>query len=217
MAVLPHARTATDYRVDCGDASDCAPRSIPLYKKQLANNKLAHYIHIVTQTDHERSLGFLLNDVSRLMRQRFDERARNLGLTRAQWRVLRHLRQYEGIKQRSLAEMLEVETVTLGRHIDRLEVSGWVERRRDPADRRVWRLHLVEKSRPMIDRLTDLSAEVREFALTGFSKVDRDRLVESLLAMKGNLTSMNNGAGHDGQAAEFGNATSIKAKKANVG
>jgi hypothetical protein len=69
----------------------------------------------------------------------------------------------------------------------------------------------------MIDRLTDLSAEVREFALTGFSKVDRDRLVESLLAMKGNLTSMNNGAGHDGQAAEFGNATSIKAKKANVG
>ena len=171
----------------------------------------------MTQTDLERSLGFLLNDVSRLMRQRFDERARGLGLTRAQWRVLRHLRQYEGIKQRSLAEMLEVETVTLGRHIDRLEDSGWVERRRDPADRRVWRLHLAEKSRPMIDRLTELSFEVREFALTGFSKVDREKLIEALLAMKGNLASMNNGAGHDGEAAGFGNATSSKATNVNVG
>lgn len=171
----------------------------------------------MSRSDLERSLGFLLNDVSRLMRQRFDERARNLGLTRAQWRVLRHLRQYEGIKQRSLAEILEVETVTLGRHIDRLEDAGWVERRRDPADRRVWRLHLAGKSRPMIDTLTDLSSEVREFALTGFSKVDRDRLIESLHAMKDNLTTMNGGAGPAGLAADYENATSSKAKKANVG
>jgi DNA-binding MarR family transcriptional regulator len=111
--------------------------------------------------DLERGLGFLLNDVSRLMRQRFDERARRLGLTRAQWRVLGHLRRYEGINQGALAELLEVETVTLGRHIDRLEDAGWVERRRDPSDRRVWRLHLAEKSRPMIDRLTDLSLYVQ--------------------------------------------------------
>jgi hypothetical protein len=69
----------------------------------------------------------------------------------------------------------------------------------------------------MIDRLTDLSSEVREFALTGFSKVDRERLVESLLAMKGNLANMNNGAGQDGRTAELGNANSSKAKKANVG
>ncbi len=171
----------------------------------------------MSHIDLERSLGFLLNDVSRLMRQRFDERARALGLTRAQWRVLRHLRQYEGIKQRSLAEMLEVETVTLGRHIDRLEDAGWVERRRDPSDRRVWRLHLAEKSRPMIDRLTELSGEVREFALTGFSKVDRERLIESLLAMKDNLTASNGGGGQPRLAADFGNATNSKAKKANVG
>ena len=171
----------------------------------------------MSHIDLERSLGFLLNDVSRLMRQRFDERARALGLTRAQWRVLRHLRQYEGIKQRSLAEMLEVETVTLGRHIDRLEDAGWVERRRDPSDRRVWRLHLAEKSRPMIDRLTELSGEVREFALSGFSKVDRERLIESLLAMKDNLTASNDGGGQPRLAAGFGNATNSKAKKANVG
>lgn len=181
----------------------------------------------MSQLDLERSLGFLLNDVSRMMRQRFDERARDLGLTRAQWRVLRHLRQYEGVNQGSLAEILEVETVTLGRHIDRLEDSGWVERRRDPADRRVWRLHLAEKSRPMIDRLTELSQEVREFALTGLSKLDRDRLIDTLLAMKNNLAAMNGANGTNGAngrarsnprkpSGVLATETLSKAEKANV-
>lgn len=165
----------------------------------------------------ETGLGFLLNDVSRLMRQRFDERARRLGLTRAQWRVLGHLRRYEGINQGSLAEILEVETVTLGRHIDRLEDAGWVERRRDPADRRVWRLHLAEKSRPMIDRLTDLSTEVREFALGGLSKLDRDHLIETLQTMKDNLAAMNHATAADDGSDAVGNATTNESKKANVG
>ena len=185
-------------------------------RKQLAYYKLAHYIFSVNNIDLERSLGFLLNDVSRLMRQRFDERARGLGLTRAQWRVLRHLRQYEGIKQRSLAEVLEVETVTLGRHIDRLEDAGWVERRRDPADRRVWRLHLAKKSQPTIDALTDLSGVVREFALTGLSKVDRECLISALLHMKDNLTTMPPSPGLVAQPGTVGNVTTKKAKKANV-
>ncbi|MEM9683137.1 MAG: MarR family transcriptional regulator [Pseudomonadota bacterium] len=171
----------------------------------------------MSQTDLEQSLGFLLNDVSRMMRQRFDERARGLGLTRAQWRVLRHLRQYEGANQGSLAEILEVETVTLGRHIDRLEESGWVERRRDPSDRRVWRLHLAEKSRPMIDRLTDLSADVREFALQGLSKPERDHLIETLLTMKDNLSAMNHTGDPDNESGALNGQTNGKAKKANVG
>ena len=171
----------------------------------------------MSQTSLERSLGFLLNDVSRLMRQRFDERARTLGLTRAQWRVLGHLRQYEGINQGALAEILEVETVTLGRHIDRLEDAGWLERRRDPSDRRMWRLHLAEKSRPMIDRLTDLSTEVREFALTGLSKVDRENLIDILQAMKNNLAAMNHSQDRGGQPELMGTTSNSNAKKANVG
>lgn len=171
----------------------------------------------MTQYDLERSLGFLLNDVSRLMRQRFDERARRLGLTRAQWRVLGHLRRYEGISQSSLAEILEVENVTLGRHIDRLEDDGWVERRRDPADRRVWRLHLAEKSRPMIDRLNTLSSEVREFALTGLSKQDKDKLIDTLQSMKNNLFTMNDIAPDDGGETAHGSSTNSKTRKQNVG
>jgi MarR family transcriptional regulator for hemolysin len=152
--------------------------------------------------DLERSLGFLLNDVSRLMRQRFNERARDLGLTRAQWRVLGHLRRYEGITQSSLAEILEVENVTLGRHIDRLEDAGWVERRPDPSDRRVWRLHLDQKSRPIIDRLNHLSSEVREEAMNGFSRQDRENLIDTLLALKENLAAMGNGV--DGKRTHVG-------------
>ena len=71
--------------------------------------------------DPDSNVGFLLHDVSRLLRVRFDRRARALGLTRAQWRVLAHLAPRQGINQSGLAEILEVENITLGRHIDRLQ------------------------------------------------------------------------------------------------
>lgn len=171
----------------------------------------------MSQFNLDRSLGFLLNDVSRLMRQRFDERARDLGLTRAQWRVLGHLRRYEGIKQGSLAEILEVENVTLGRHIDRLEDAGWVERRRDPSDRRVWRLHLDQKSRPIIDRLNELSSEVRERAMTGFTDDERDRLIATLQSMKDNLATMNNTHPVDGQKVAIETTINSRTEQQNVG
>tara|TARA_B100000674_G_scaffold317678_1_gene264391 strand:+ start:505 stop:1008 length:504 start_codon:yes stop_codon:yes gene_type:complete len=137
--------------------------------------------------DLDRSLGFLLNDVARLMRTRFDRQARDLGLTRAQWRVMMYLRRHEGARQNELAGLLEVENVTLGRHIDRLEESGWVERRADPSDRRAWRLHLDEKSRPILDRLAVVLIETRETALSGFNADERGSLIKTLIRMKYNL------------------------------
>ena len=94
------------------------------------------------------TLGFLIADVSRLIRRRFDERARLIGATRAQWRTLVVLSRHEGINQGGLAELLEVEPITLCRMIDRLEEAGLVERRRDPGDRRAWRIYLTDKARP---------------------------------------------------------------------
>ena len=81
------------------------------------------------------SIGFLISDVSRLLRRRFDERARLIGVTRPQWRALTALSRQEGMQQGALAELLEVEPITLCRMVDRLEEAGLVERRRDPADR----------------------------------------------------------------------------------
>ncbi len=139
--------------------------------------------------DPDANVGFLLHDVSRLLRVRFDRRARALGLIRAQWRVLAHLAPRQGINQSSLAEILEVETITLGRHIDRLEGTEWVVRRRDPDDRRAWRLFLTEKSRPVLDQMEVLAAETQSEAMAGFSDDARRRLMELLLSMKQNMTA----------------------------
>ena len=140
-----------------------------------------------------RSLGFLLADVSRLVRRRFDGRARTLALTRAQWRVLAQLRRREGINQTELAEIMEIETITLGRHIDRLETKGWVERRRDPADRRAWKLFLKPKAQPVLDRMRELSEATRQEALSGISAADREQLIELLLKIKSNMLALDEG------------------------
>jgi DNA-binding MarR family transcriptional regulator len=137
-----------------------------------------------------RSLGFLLADVSRLVRRRFDQRASGLGLTRAQWRVLAQLRRREGINQTALAEILEIEPITLGRHIDRLVEKGFVERCPDPADRRAWRLHLRSEVQPVLDRLREMSGLTSREALVGISEPDRDRLIELLLIIKGNMMAL---------------------------
>lgn len=137
-----------------------------------------------------RSLGFLLADVSRLVRRRFDQRASGLGLTRAQWRVLAQLRRREGINQTALAEILEIEPITLGRHIDRLVEKGFVERRPDPADRRAWRLHLRSEVQPVLDRLREMSRSTSGEALHGLTAADTDRLIEMLLKIKGNMLAL---------------------------
>src|SRR5689334_11950907 len=99
-------------------------------------------------TDANLSLGSLLNDVSRLMRKKFDQRAKELRLTRAQYYLLAKLARHEGIKQVELAELLEVEPISAARLVDRMEAAGWVERRADPADRRARRVFLAPKARP---------------------------------------------------------------------
>ena len=137
-----------------------------------------------------RSLGFLLADVSRLVRKRFDMRANELGLTRAQWRVLARLRRREGINQKELAELLEIENITLTRHLDRLESKGWVERRRDPNDRRAWNLYLNPKVQPILDEMRKLSAMTRKEALKGISGDDSEALIDLLLQIKTNMLAL---------------------------
>jgi len=139
-----------------------------------------------------RSLGFLLGDVSRLIRMRFDARAEQLGLTRAQWRVLAQLRRREGINQSALAEILEIEPITLVRHIDRLVAKELVERRPDPNDRRAWKLYLKEEVQPTLDRLRRVSEQTREDALAGIPADQREQLIDNLLVMKANLTALDN-------------------------
>ena len=139
-----------------------------------------------------RTLGFVLNDVARLMRKRFEQRARAaaLGLTRAQAAVLAHLARQEGINQAALAQLLELEPITLARLLDRLQAAGLIERRSDPKDRRAHLLYLTDAAYPLLDRIFALAAEVREDALAGVAEADRGRLLDLLIEMKANLVAV---------------------------
>ena len=137
----------------------------------------------------EQSLGFLIIDTARLMRRRFDQRARHLGLTRAQWQVLAHLQRNEGINQIGLADLLEVEPITLCRTIDRMEEGGWVERRSDPKDRRARLLFLTERARPFIADMRAIAEEIYSEALAGLPADTRNTLTEILTAMRTNLSA----------------------------
>lgn len=135
------------------------------------------------------SLGFLISDVSRLLRKRFDERARLIGVTRQQWRTLSVLKRHEGSHQGMLAELLEVEPITLGRMIDRLEEAGWVERRRDPDDRRMWRIHLTDAAQPILLQLKAIADAMFLDAAHGIDPDDQARLQATLERLRANLST----------------------------
>ena len=133
------------------------------------------------------SVGFLLHDVARLIRKRFEQRAAPLGFTRSQWQVLVHLAKNEGIHQAGLADILEVEPITLVRLLDKLEARGLVERRQHPTDRRLWLLHLTPDAQSSLAPLRRIGDVTRSEALDGISEADREQLVRILSSMKANL------------------------------
>lgn len=132
---------------------------------------------------------YLASDVSRLFRKRFDTAARAFGVTGPQWRVLGNLKTRPGATQASLAADLEVEAITTGRMIDRLQKAGLVERRADPADRRAWLLHLTPAGDELLQRLRGTVDEVMTEVLAGFSGPDRATLVTLLERLRDNLSA----------------------------
>jgi DNA-binding MarR family transcriptional regulator len=151
-----------------------------------AYHELAYYE--VPMEDHSPTISFLLHDVARLLKRRFEQNARGTGLTRSQWQVLAHLARNEGIHQGKLAELLDVEAITLGRIVDKLQILGLIERRPHPSDRRIWLLHLTDAARPKLIQLRKLGDIMRREALAGTEEADRQSLVKTLLILKANLT-----------------------------
>lgn len=133
------------------------------------------------------TLGFVIHDVARLMRKRFEQRARVLGLTRTQWQVLTTLAKHEGIHQNGLAELLDIESITLVRILDKMEEKHLVERQRHPTDRRIWQLHLLPQAQPLIETLCDMGQRTRDEALDGLDADQRETLFNMLTTMRMNL------------------------------
>src|ERR1700690_4222313 len=134
-----------------------------------------------------REFAFMLNDVARLLRTYADHRAAQYGMTRAQWAVLVRLDLSEGLNQSELAEMLDLQPITLTRLLDRLCDSGLIERRSDPNDRRAKRLFLTAAARPMLEQLGALGEDMMETALAGVSREAVEQIVAQLAVVKENL------------------------------
>jgi DNA-binding MarR family transcriptional regulator len=136
----------------------------------------------------------LVTDVARLMRTLADGWARAFGMTRAQWMILVRLERQPGMSQNELAALIEVEPITVARLIDRLERRGMVERRSDPGDRRIWRLHLTPEARPMLEEIYKARAELNAILTQNVPSKNLETAIDCLLQMKNNLTDTRAGA-----------------------
>jgi MarR family transcriptional regulator for hemolysin len=134
-----------------------------------------------------REFAFLINDVARLLRTYADQRARQFGMTRAQWAVLARLEHHEGLKQSELADMLDLQPITLTRLVDRLCANGLIERRPDPSDRRAKRLYLTPAALPLMHRLADLGADLMGTVLEGFDVAAIEQMIVDMSRTKDNL------------------------------
>lgn len=149
----------------------------------VARDGHSHYSRVMDE-----NIVTMLAHVARLLRRNFDERARVIGVTRPQWQVLSILSRHGGINQGGLAEILEVEPITAGRMIDRLQDAQLVERRPDPDDRRAWRLHLTSRGTELLDQLRPLALDTFGVALEGIEERDRAALMAMLERIRGNLS-----------------------------
>ena len=139
--------------------------------------------------DIDRDPLVVLSVVARLMRTRADQLARLHGMTRAQWMILVHLERQPGLSQNELAGFVEVEPITVGRLVDRLEARGFVERRADAGDRRIWRLHLTPAATPMLKEIAKARAELNEMLVADIPQESLDAAIDCLMQMKANLTA----------------------------
>ena len=142
---------------------------------------------MATPTTPRREFAFTLNDVARLLRTYADHRAAAFGITRAQWAVMARLNRQEGLKQSELAEMLDLQPITLTRLLDRLGDSGLIERRPDPHDRRAKRLFLTPAARPLLEGLGELAEELMSTALAGIDRPTVKLMLANLSIAKQNL------------------------------
>jgi len=138
-----------------------------------------------------------LYEMFRTMRRIFDGRARALGFTQGQWRILVHLSSNQGISQAGLADILEMQPISLARVLDRMETNGLIERHPDPKDRRALKLFLTPAAGPMLDVLRDIGDDLRTIATSDLSPAEQETLVHLVGRIRHSLetTNQQNGTG----------------------
>jgi MarR family transcriptional regulator for hemolysin len=135
----------------------------------------------------KREFAFTIMDVARLIKTYADQRARQFGISRAQWAVLIRIERTEGMKQSELAEMLDLQPISLTRLLDRLADNGLIERRADPNDRRANRLYLKPAAKPLLEQLAALGTDMMGTVLKGLDEATIERMLKELGRVKSNL------------------------------
>jgi len=135
----------------------------------------------------EDSFGFLVYDIARLLREKFNGQTLNLDLTQAQSRALIHLHRNEGVNQATLARILDIQPITLLRQLDKLEEKGLIERRQDASDRRMQRLFLTPVAHPLLEDLIRMGERMTDDAFAGVGDPARAQAIETLRTIKKNL------------------------------
>jgi DNA-binding MarR family transcriptional regulator len=139
--------------------------------------------------DTRRDIVTSIITLGRLIRTEADKRARAHGMTRAQWTILINLERQPGLLQKELAEIIEVEPITVARLVDRLEARGMVERRGDPTDRRCWRLHLTDASRPLMSEIDHQLNDLAAICLAGMDDIVTAKLQVALATMRESMAA----------------------------
>lgn len=134
------------------------------------------------------SLGFLMHDATRLIRREFERLAADHGLTSAQWRLLVHLLRNGPLPQARLAELLEIEPISVSRMVDRMEDGAWVTRSPDPNDRRIRIVELTEKAQEILPQARIIADDLYARALSGFSQPETEAMFSSLRRLIANLS-----------------------------
>ncbi|MFY0614709.1 MAG: MarR family transcriptional regulator [Hyphomicrobiaceae bacterium] len=140
--------------------------------------------------EDEDYIGYTMTDVARLLRTVFERRVRSLGLTRAQWVTIARLHRRPGLSQSEVADLLEIEKATAGRLIDRMEAKGWIERRADPLDRRINRLHLTSEAKRLHALIWPIAETTVDDALGDLSRSERKALSRLMQSVKGRLLEL---------------------------
>jgi DNA-binding MarR family transcriptional regulator len=146
--------------------------------------------------DLKRQLVAQLVESSRLLRNFIDHRAKTRGTTRAQWIVLFRLREHEGLSQVDLADVLELQPISLVRLLDRLVEHGLLERRHDPRDRRANRLFLTEAGHRLVDDLDSLRDQIATDVLRDVESASIQASLETLRDIKERIKTLSDPPGH---------------------
>ena len=140
--------------------------------------------------EFDRNIGFLVNDLSRLITSKYNRIMKPASLTRTQWRVIVHLHRNDGLTQSQLAGLLVVGKATVDGLVNRLEEENWVERRGDINDPRQNHIFLSQKGRDLGEEMIAQGRELTEQAMANLTKEEREQLIQLLGRVKASLLSI---------------------------